>query len=80
MRLIEVEVKINDHSFDETGFNNCDPKTNGEYNILDKIIYDSDLVFDIGANCGEWSKRALDKGASVIAFEPVPHEFEELKK
>ena len=80
MRTITIDIQTNNLLLKDVGFDNCDPKTNGEYNILDKLICSSDFVLDVGANCGEWSKRALDNGAHVIAFEPVPHEFDVLKK
>lgn len=80
---LKREIKITvyaDSLLDNEGFNNCDPKSNGEYNFLTQAINADDLVLDIGANCGDWSQQALARGAKVIAFEPVPHEFEELKK
>lgn len=50
---------------------------------LSKIWLDSinegDLVIDIGANIGWYSKIARMKGAEVIAFEPDPRNFEILK-
>lgn len=55
------------------------PETNGEYWLLDQFLGHSagDLVFfDVGANKGEWTLRALEVAArrtlnlSVHAFEP----------
>lgn len=78
-RIVAIKI-YDDHLLDQIGFDDCNPQSNGEYHLLDKIIQSDDFVLDIGANCGEWSKRALAKGAEVIAFEPVEQEFEELKK
>lgn len=36
------------------------------------------LAFDIGANCGEWTLAALQKGYKVIALEPAPRVFAQL--
>lgn len=74
-------IKIyENHLMDNIGFDDCNPITNGEYNILNKIIQPSNFVFDIGANCGDWSNQALERGANVVAFEPVPHEFDKLQQ
>lgn len=56
-----------------------DPSRNGEYWLLEKAINDSDMqlvLFDVGANKGDWSVRALslakkfDKQPTLFAFEP----------
>lgn len=55
------------------------PETNGEYWLLDQFLGFSDgevLLFDVGANKGDWTLRALDVAACgrariiVHAFEP----------
>lgn len=44
--------------------------------------YAPDLVFDVGANVGQWyeSFRAVNKQATVYSFEPDPRAFELLSK
>lgn len=37
-----------------------------------------DIVFDVGANVGAWSKLALDRGAKVYAFEPQKDNYASL--
>lgn len=66
-----------------------DPKSNGEYWLLEKILSacqgEKNIVFlDIGANIGEWSKRALmgfkthSISGQLVAFEPARATFESL--
>lgn len=40
----------------------------------------SDFVFDLGANVGLITKKLLEAGCFVYAFEPDPEAFKELKK
>lgn len=40
----------------------------------------SDFVFDLGANVGLVTKKLLEVGCFVYAFEPDPEAFKELKK
>lgn len=55
------------------GFRNCDMNKNGEGLFLKNCLAPGDVVFDIGANKGEWSLRAMQAEPSlhVFAFEPV---------
>lgn len=66
------------------GEGNGDPKTNGEYALLESVkeIWRSNrvspVVFDVGANVGAWSTKALTglpAGSKVYAFEPSPQAF-----
>ena len=45
-------------------------------------LKENDVVFDVGANVGVFSLRALQKGKSiqVFAFEPIPDIFACLQK
>ncbi|MEY2418904.1 MAG: hypothetical protein QOG90_1584 [Actinomycetota bacterium] len=50
-----------------------DISNNGEARVLDVLGPDLGVVFDVGANVGEWTARALAAGArSVHAFEISP--------
>ncbi len=58
---------------------NNNPASNGEYWLLNKVIQDCKshvLLFDVGANIGDWSEQALyladraGRPASIYAFEP----------
>jgi len=64
-----------------TGFNNCDSHTNGEFALLPHLIKSSDVVFDIGANRGQWSRQALsvNKSIRLHSFEPSVNVFVGLK-
>jgi FkbM family methyltransferase len=66
------------------GDGNGDPRTNGEYALLDfvKELWSTNgaapVIFDVGANVGMWAARALTglaAGSKVYAFEPGPEAF-----
>lgn len=44
-----------------------------------QFVRPDSLVFDVGANVGEYAKAFLALGARVIAIEPTPSAIEELK-
>jgi FkbM family methyltransferase len=49
-------------------------------NNLDKTQLTNAIVLDLGANRGDFSKWALDRGATVIAFEPDKDVYIQLVK
>ena len=62
-------------------------KATGESSVLSylvksKLISSNGLIFDIGANVGEWTKRLLElrRDFDVHLFEPVPHTYHSLLK
>ena len=66
------------------GDGNGDPRTNGEYALLDfvKELWRTNgaasVIFDVGANVGVWAAHAfsgLGAGCRVYAFEPGPEAF-----
>lgn len=61
--------------------NNADIATNGEGNFLEKHIKEFDIIFDVGANIGDWSAVAnkLNGDAKIYAFEPFKGSFDVLK-
>lgn len=50
-----------------------------ELAFYSKLLHKTDLVFDVGANCGKKSSLFLRLGTTVVAFEPQPDCMEELK-
>ena len=56
--------------------------TNGELNWLKNQIKTANIIFDIGANVGDWTKLCLtlNKKSFVYCFEPSNYTFELLKK
>lgn len=54
-------------------YDNCDQNTNGEQMVIACVLRDADVVFDVGANCGAWSKLVRKKNSKIklYAFEPV---------
>lgn len=64
------------------GHDNCNMASNGEQLALTTLIKDTDIVFDVGANVGDWSKCVFSTAphARVYAFEPIPEAFSILEK
>jgi len=64
------------------GENNDNIFTNGELRFLRNNLGKCEVVFDVGANIGQWTKLALkiNKKLKVHCFEPSMHSFEILKK
>lgn len=66
------------------GYNNFkNNKESGESFFISKILAPTNpkIIFDIGANVGNYSKELLQKtNAKIYSFEPLPTEYELLKK
>jgi len=66
--------------------NNDNSSTNGEYYLLEMLLekdQKSKVVFDVGANVGEWASTAssfLVQDAVIYAFEPVKETFQALSR
>jgi FkbM family methyltransferase len=64
------------------GDNNSDSATNGEYAFLSTVLkgLDRGVVFDVGANVGNWAQIALelDPACEVHCFEPSSSTFQML--
>lgn len=54
---------------------------NGEKAVMQHFLKPENVVFDVGANRGEWSQLALEKAPTIrlFSFEPLPVVFENLK-
>jgi FkbM family methyltransferase len=66
-------------------FGDWRPETNGEMWLLDRLAARggaSPVVFDVGANVGDYSLAVLDRmpGARLFAFEPSPTAFAKLQE
>jgi FkbM family methyltransferase len=56
---------------------------NGEYKIIQLLKNELEIVFDIGANIGEWSlyvQKSCPNIKKIYAFEPTPTSFLRLKE
>ena len=82
MRLQALSISENSDAYESVGYNDCNMKSNGEVATIKHLVQDSDIIFDIGANKGEWLRSVLNhkKIAKIYAFEPIPQEFKQLKK
>ncbi len=66
----------------QNGYNNEDFRTNGESRFLEEYLNPSSkIIFDVGANMGEWSLIAKKQAPNAVihAFEPHPQIFDLLK-
>jgi FkbM family methyltransferase len=63
------------------GYGDSDVRTNGEARALASALAGRrGVVVDVGANRGDFTARALQLGASVLAFEPSPAAFAGLER
>ncbi len=55
--------------------------SDGELHLMQQLLRPNDLVFDVGANVGEWSLYALQVEPSIqlFSFEPLPLIYSDLK-
>lgn len=67
-------------TFDHRGENNCDINTNGEMQVLKAYIKPQSVIFDVGANVGDWTRTVLDISSEVEvhSFEPSKHTYKTL--
>ncbi len=61
--------------------NNCDMNANGELRLMRQTLPTARVVFDAGANLGEWTSKALEinPDASYHCFEPNPTTCQSLR-
>lgn len=54
--------------------------TRGEINVINQFIKNKFVVFDVGANVGNWSQAVLNKHQDIQLhlFEPVPDNYNQL--
>lgn len=59
---------------DQFGYDLCDMPVNGEVKVIESFIPVNGIVFDVGANVGDWSKQVLNfyPKVNIFAFEPIP--------
>jgi len=78
--LLSFEIR-HQSGTEKIGYKNSNMQTNGELTLMWNFLKRGDIVFDVGANRGEWSLHALEKTPSIqiFAFEPIPEVFEILK-
>jgi len=80
-RLTNISILTDSDHLDNTGYDNSNRQTNGELRLLQRIIKPDDIVFDIGAHQGAWSREVLSIAEleKLYAFEPIPQIFTELQ-
>ncbi|MEX0940745.1 MAG: FkbM family methyltransferase [Candidatus Babeliales bacterium] len=78
-----IKVFMNSSTVSNLGFGNCDSSQNGENLVIETFIRKNDIVLDVGAHIGLWSKavlKATNNSCSIYSFEPVPDSYDVLKK
>ena len=75
--IYKISKKITDYHN-----NNCDIRTNGEGYFIEKHKETFDIVFDVGANIGEWSQYMYNAkpNSKIYSFEPSKQTFTRLKE
>jgi len=63
------------------GENNCDMISNGELRLLKKVLPKCKIIFDVGANIGEWTclVKNINPKCEVHCFEPSLATFNKLQ-
>ena len=81
-RLKTISITENSSVFEMVGFGNTNGRNNGESNLIQNVLRSGDVVFDVGADIGNWSRYILEtsKDVSLYAFEPIPMSFKFLEK
>lgn len=64
------------------GYDNCNMYNNGEQMVIKQFIKNNDVVFDVGANKGEWSSTVIAEypAVTLYCFEPIPYLNQQLNK
>lgn len=78
----KISIYENSKEMENLGFDNCDFSNNGESLIARTFIRCNDIVFDVGAHVGGWTRTVLDATkfqCTVYAFEPAPDSYKILK-
>ncbi len=80
--LFAYKIMTENEQTKDLGYGEWVIKTDGELSLMQKLIRSGDIVFDVGANVGEWSLHALDLNRSIhlYAFEPLPIVFTRLQE
>jgi FkbM family methyltransferase len=65
----------------QLGYGDWYINTDGELHLLQQFLRPNDVVFDVGANVGEWSLYALgvEKSIQLYSFEPLPNIFSDMQ-
>ncbi|MBC7766808.1 FkbM family methyltransferase [Arenimonas sp.] len=77
--LYKTSKKIVDHHRNE---NNCELPTNGEGDFIEKNKKDFKVIFDVGANVGEWTELVSKTipEARIYSFEPSVQTYKTLSQ
>jgi FkbM family methyltransferase len=55
-------------------------ETTGEARVIQKFITNKNVIFDVGANAGDWTREVLNQGhdVEIHLFEPIPNVYQKL--
>lgn len=79
--LHAYDVVMENAATEDLGYGDWYIHTDGELHLMQQLLRPEAVVFDVGANMGEWSLHALGVEASIhlYAFEPLPVVFTDLQ-
>ena len=62
------------------GLGNSTFQDSGESQVIARFINSGNVVFDVGANAGDWTREVFSQGhdVEVHLFEPIPHVYKTL--
>jgi FkbM family methyltransferase len=79
---VEIAILPPSPASEAAGFDDDNCATNGENFVIKSLLRPGQLVLDVGANVGDWSRQALAcaPGIRLHSFEPAPDTFATLQK
>lgn len=80
--IFAYEIMTESETTKNLGYGEWVIRTDGELDLMQKLIRSGNTIFDVGANVGEWSVHALELGRPIhlYAFEPLPLIFTDLQQ
>lgn len=82
VNLPAYEIMNESRETKDLGYGEWVISTDGELDLMQKLVHPGNTIFDVGANVGEWSLHALELGIPIhlYAFEPLPLIFTDLQQ
>jgi len=80
--LENIKIYEDSPRLDKVGYVGSNMEKNGELSVIKKLIKKGDVVFDVGANVGKWSRSVFAHvgDVQIHAFEPVESLYKTMKE
>jgi FkbM family methyltransferase len=77
---LQSESVVPEHQVKNKKATNISLQSSGETQVIARFINASHVVFDVGANAGDWTQEVLNQGhdVEVHIFEPIPQVYKTL--